>query len=143
MRLVQQIPLEAQNSHLVSIAATINFRLRYFCFFSDFQINGVQAPRLPQILFYGENNQEYFIDYSCFSLSFSLKKKNKDSLFSLRKKMSTKFSSMVVIKNDKNYRIFFLFFYLYQLLGFPSTNWTVILPFQLVEPFYNKIVKFF
>ena len=66
---------------------------------------------LPSNSLYGENNQEYLLDYSCFSFFFSLKRSNNNSLlFSLRKKMSKKFSPIVVrrkmTKTIEKYLIF-------------------------------------
>ena len=65
--------------------------------------------------------------------------------FSLTGKRWAIFSPILVVrkKNDKKYRKIFYFFYLYQPLGFPPTNWTELHLFQLVRPFYNKTVKFF
>ena len=87
MEEIQGLPLVAQKSYFASVDAITNPRPRSSCLFSNSLINGLWAPRLPQTPFYGVNNQKRILDYSCYSFSFFLKKKNKKfSFFSLSEK---------------------------------------------------------
>ena len=106
--------------------AMINSRPQSSCLFSDSWINGMWAPRLPSNPFIERIINNTLFDYSCLSLFLSLKRSEHElSSFLSQKNMKKNFFTMVVrIKWQKPIENL-LCFYLYLLLGFPYTNWTV------------------
>ena len=86
----------------------INSKPRSSCRFSDSWINGLWAPLLPSNPLVERIIKNTFLNYSYFSIFFSLKRSEQElSSFLSQKKIGKKFSPMVVRKKKsatENYR---------------------------------------